>query len=58
MLADGRFEPVVVETGFIGTEWAEIRSGVDDGDAVIVRGQFLIDSESTVRAGLSRLAGE
>ena len=58
MRADGRFEPVVVETGFIGTEWAEIRSGVDDGDAVIVRGQFLIDSESTVRAGLSRLAGE
>ena len=58
MRADGRFEPVVVETGFIGTEWAEIRSGLGKGDAVVVRAQFLIDSESTLQAGLSRMAGE
>jgi Cu(I)/Ag(I) efflux system membrane fusion protein len=58
MRADGRFEPVVVETGFIGTEWAEIRGGLDEGDAVVVRAQFLIDSESTLRAGLSRMAGD
>jgi Cu(I)/Ag(I) efflux system membrane fusion protein len=58
MRADGRFEPVVVATGFIGTEWAEVRSGLDEGDAVVVRAQFLIDSESTLRAGLSRMAGE
>lgn len=58
MRADGRFEPVAVETGFIGTEWAEIRGGLDEGDAVVVRAQFLIDSESTLRAGLSRLAAD
>jgi Cu(I)/Ag(I) efflux system membrane fusion protein len=58
MRADGRFEPVEVETGFIGTEWAEIRSGLDEGDAVVVRAQFLIDSESTLRAGMSRMAAE
>ena len=55
MRADGRFEPVEVKTGFIGTEWAEIRSGLDEGDAVVVRAQFLIDSESTLRAGMSRM---
>lgn len=58
MRADGRFEPVGVETGFIGTEWAEIRGGLDEGDAVVVRAQFLIDSESTLRAGMSRMAAE
>lgn len=58
MRADGRFEPIEVETGFIGTEWAEIRSGLDEGDAVVVRAQFLIDSESTLRAGMSRMAAD
>ncbi len=54
--SDGKFEPVEVETGFIGAEWAEIKSGLDEGDAVVTRAQFLIDSEATLRAGFSRLA--
>jgi len=58
MRSDGRFEPVEVETGFIGTEWAEIRSGLSEGDAVVARAQFLIDSEATLRAGMARMAGE
>ena len=58
MHADGRFEPVVVETGYIGTEWAEISSGLSEGDAVVERAQFLIDSEATLRAGMARMVGE
>ena len=53
--SDGKFQPVDVETGFIGAEWAEIKSGLNEGDAVVTRAQFLIDSESTLRAGFSRL---
>ncbi len=52
---DGKFEPRVVETGFIGTQWAEIKSGLEEGDAVVARAHFLIDSEATLRAGFSRL---
>ena len=52
---DGKFEPVAVETGYVGSEWAEIRSGLSEGDAVVERAQFLIDSEATLRAGFSRI---
>lgn len=53
--SDGRFEPVAVESGFIGNEWAAIHSGLSEGDAVVERAQFLIDSEATLRAGFSRI---
>ncbi|RDH85191.1 MAG: hypothetical protein DIZ80_02615 [endosymbiont of Galathealinum brachiosum] len=56
LLSSGKFQPVDVEVGFVGAEWAEIKSGLEEGDAVVVRAQFLIDSESTLRAGFSRLA--
>lgn len=56
--ADGSFEPVAIEAGYIGSEWAEIRSGLDEGDAVVARAQFLIDSEATLRAGMARLTDE
>ena len=54
--SDGTFEPVNIETGFIGTEWAEVASGLEEGDAVVVRAHFLIDSEATLRAGFSRMS--
>lgn len=54
--SDGKFQPVDVETGFTGAQWAEIKSGLKEGDAVVIRAQFLIDSEATLRAGFSRLA--
>ena len=47
-----------VDTGYIGSEWAEIRAGLSEGDAVVERAQFLIDSEATLRAGMARLVGE
>jgi Cu(I)/Ag(I) efflux system membrane fusion protein len=33
----------------------EILAGLDDGDEVVVSGQFLIDSESSFRAGMERM---
>jgi len=56
--ADGQFEPVRIETGYVGREWAEIRSGLSEGDAVVEGAQFLIDSEATLRAGMARLVAE
>lgn len=54
-LGGERFDVVEVEPGYAGHDWVEIRSGLAEGDHVVTRAQFLIDSEATLRAGLKRL---
>jgi Cu(I)/Ag(I) efflux system membrane fusion protein len=54
-LGDGRFQPVDVETGMARDGEVEILSGLDAGDKVVVSGQFLIDSESSLRASFMRM---
>ncbi len=55
-LGGGRFKPVEVRTGQWGADRVEIVSGLREGDKVVVSGQFLIDSESSLRAALQRIA--
>jgi Cu(I)/Ag(I) efflux system membrane fusion protein len=50
----GHFQPVDVVTGLDNDEFVEIVSGLEDGMKVVVSGQFLLDSESELRAELSR----
>jgi membrane fusion protein, copper/silver efflux system len=52
---DGRFRPVDVETGAQGGGQTEIRSGLSLGQKVVVSGQFLIDSEASLKATEARL---
>lgn len=52
----GRFRPVAVESGLEVDGFVEIRTGLDDGDEVVVSGQFLIDSESSFVGASKRLA--
>jgi hypothetical protein len=54
-LGDGRFQPVDVVAGRELGEFIEIRQGLKDGDSVVVSGQFLIDSEASLRASLTRM---
>jgi hypothetical protein len=54
-LGGGRFQPVEVEIGEEAGDWIEIRRGVKEGDTVVVSGQFLIDSEASVRASFQRM---
>ncbi len=53
-LADGGFEPVQVATGIRSGEQVEILGGINEGDEIVISGQFLIDSESNLRASLMR----
>jgi Cu(I)/Ag(I) efflux system membrane fusion protein len=48
----GRFEPHAVMVGRRADGYAEIRSGIDAGDKVVVGANFLIDAESNLRAAL------
>lgn len=52
--ADGSlFEPRVVTLGRRGNGRVEILSGVANGDAVVVSGNFLLDADSNLRAALA-----
>lgn len=52
---DGRFQPVTVVPGLESGDVVEIISGLEEGQAVVVSGQFLIDSESSLRADFQRM---
>ncbi len=55
MLAENRFKSVPVVAGEQAGGMIEIRSGLRANDRVVASGQFLIDSESSLLAGLRRL---
>jgi Cu(I)/Ag(I) efflux system membrane fusion protein len=54
----GRFQPVAVVPGLEDGEFIEVLSGLEAGQQVVVSGQFLIDSESSLRTGLQRMDEE
>lgn len=55
-LGEGRFQPVDVATGArVGGE-VEVLAGLDADDEIVVSGQFLIDSESSLQASFLRMS--
>jgi Cu(I)/Ag(I) efflux system membrane fusion protein len=52
---DGKFAPVEVEIGIETNGQTEVRKGLEAGQQVVVSGQFLIDSESSLRATAARM---
>jgi RND family efflux transporter MFP subunit len=53
----GSFEPREVKVGVRGNGKAQILSGVNAGDNVVVGANFLLDSESKLRAALMKMTG-
>ena len=52
-LGQGRFEPRLVQLGVRGEGRAQVLSGVAVGEPVVVRANFLLDSESRRRAAIA-----
>jgi Cu(I)/Ag(I) efflux system membrane fusion protein len=52
---DGKFTSVDVEAGTEANGQTEIRKGLEGGQKVVVSGQFLIDSEASLRATETRM---
>jgi len=52
---DNRFVPVDVTLGRPLEADVEVRSGLSEGQRVVTSGQFLIDSEASLKSALSRL---
>jgi Cu(I)/Ag(I) efflux system membrane fusion protein len=57
MLAEdgGKFRPVDVEIGIESGGQTEIKRGLEAGQKVVVSGQFLVDSEASLRATTTRM---
>ncbi len=52
---DGRFQPRKVETGIHSLGHTAILSGIAQDDDIVVSGQFLIDSESSLRESFRKM---
>lgn len=56
-VAEGRFAARVVVVGIESGERIEIMEGLAVGDQVVTSGQFLLDSEASLKASFSRMTG-
>ncbi len=53
---EGRYAPRKVTAGIESGDYVEIISGLSEGDTVVTSGQFLIDSEASLKASLVRMS--
>ena len=53
---NGKFHPVDVDTGFESNGQTEIHNGLEAGQQVVVSGQFLIDSEASLKGTTTRMS--
>lgn len=57
-MGEGKFSSREVVAGMESGDWVEIVSGLEEGARVVTSGQFLIDSEASLKASFSRMGGE
>ena len=55
VLGEGRFQAQEVVAGMESGDWIEIISGLNESDNIVISSQFLIDSESNLKASLNRM---
>jgi Cu(I)/Ag(I) efflux system membrane fusion protein len=57
-LGEGKFQPREVKVGAANADVVEVMSGLRAGEQVVTRANFLIDSESRLRASLATMGGK
>lgn len=57
-VGEGRFRPMEVRVGRRGAGYVEILDGLEEGQQVVTRANFLIDAESNLQAALSGLMAQ
>ena len=55
---DGRFEPREIHTGVETEDGYEVMRGLNPGEEIVTSAQFLIDSESNLKAALAGMRGD
>ena len=51
----GRFASRTVTAGIESGDWVEILAGIEPGEEVVTSGQFLLDSEASLKASMTRM---
>ena len=54
---DGKYTPIDVQLGREAGTDVEVKTGLTEGQTVVSSGQFMLDSEASLKSGLGRLAG-
>lgn len=57
-LPEGKFQPREVRLGAVAGDAVEVVSGLAQGERVVTRANFLVDSESRLRASLAAMGGK
>jgi Cu(I)/Ag(I) efflux system membrane fusion protein len=57
-LPEGKFQPREIRVGAVSDETVEVLAGLRAGERVVTRANFLIDSESRLRASLAAMGGK
>jgi membrane fusion protein, copper/silver efflux system len=57
-LGEGRFKSIAITRGRVDEEYAEILTGLSEGDTVVTSAQFLLDSESSKTSDFKRMENQ
>lgn len=57
-LGEGKFKPVNVSLGLYDNGFYQVLAGLKEGDAIVTSGQFMIDSESSLRSAVKLFSSE
>jgi Cu(I)/Ag(I) efflux system membrane fusion protein/cobalt-zinc-cadmium efflux system membrane fusion protein len=52
---EGRLIPVAIKIGARGDDWYELLDGLREGDRIVVSANFLVDSESSMKAAIDAM---
>jgi membrane fusion protein, copper/silver efflux system len=54
---EGKFQPRTVKLGEKSGDQIEVKEGLQEGESVVTRANFLVDAESSLRAALAAAGG-
>jgi Cu(I)/Ag(I) efflux system membrane fusion protein len=54
---DGHLVPTMIKVGMRADGWYEVIDGLNEGDRIVVSANFLVDSESSLKAALDAMTG-
>ncbi|TGK96933.1 hypothetical protein EHQ30_10185 [Leptospira brenneri] len=49
--SENQFIPRSIHTGFVSTEWVEVLEGLEEGEEIVAKANFLLDSEAKLKLG-------